>query len=270
MLLSSKTEIMRSFFSKLLLPATFCMALFIAAQTYAVTPEPPAKPSTYVVDMAGIIQSDYKARLSAYLKELEQKTTAQVIVLTVSSLDGDDISDLAQRLFERWKLGQKGKDNGLLILVALKDRKYRFHTGYGLENILPDSKLGSIGRDYLVPHFRKGDYGGGIFSATLAIINTIAAAQGVEITGMPKMKGRPNAKKSSSWSDWIWMGIFAVFFIPFILFNLFRRAIGGNRWGGGGYYGGGFGGGGFGGGGDSGFGGGGGGDSGGGGASGDW
>jgi uncharacterized protein len=266
MLLSSKTEIMRRFFLKLLIPATVCLALFIAAQTYAVTPEPPSTPHTYVVDMAGIIQKEYNARLNAHLKELEQKTTAQVIVLTVNSLDGDDITDLAQRIFEKWKLGKKGKDNGLLLIVSLKDRKYRFHTGYGLENILPDSKLGSIGRDHLVPHFRKGDYGGGIFSATLVIINTIAAAQGVEITGMPKAKARASSKKSSSWTDMIWIAIFAVFFIPFLLFSIFRRATGGSHWGGGGYYGGG----GFGGGGGGGFGGGGGGDSGGGGASGDW
>jgi uncharacterized protein len=86
-----------------------------------------------VVDLAGIIQKEYNAKLTAHLKELEQKTTAQVIVLTVQSLDGEDMSDFAQRTFEKWKLGQKEKNNGLLIVVSLKDRKYRFQTGYGLE-----------------------------------------------------------------------------------------------------------------------------------------
>jgi|WetSurMetagenome_2_1015567.scaffolds.fasta_scaffold01227_9 uncharacterized protein len=268
MRLSRKTGIMRRLLFKLLLLAAICAPPCIAAQAYAVTPEPPSTPRTYVVDMAGIIQKEHNAKLTAYLKELEQKTTAQVIILTVQSLDGEAIADFTQRTFEKWKLGKKGKDNGLLIVISLKDRKYRFHTGYGLEGILPDSKLGSIGRDYLVPYFRKGDYGSGIFSATLVIINTIAVAQGVEITGMPKTRGR--AQKSASWSDIVGIAIFAVFFIPFILFSLFRRATGGRSgggyWGGGGYYGGG----GFGGGGDSGFGGGGGGDSGGGGADGSW
>jgi uncharacterized protein len=261
---------MRSLLFYLLLFTVICMPPCVASDVYAVTPEPPSMPKTYVVDMANIIQKDYNTKLNAHLKELEQKTSTQVIILTVASLDGDDINDLAQRLAEKWKLGQKGKDNGLLILVALKDRKYRFHSGYGLENILPDSKLGSIGRDFLVPYFKKGDYGGGIFNATLVIIKTIAAAQGVEITGMPKASGRANSGKELSWMDMIWIAIFAVFFIPFILFSLFRRAMGsrsgGGYWGGGGYGGGGFGGGGFGGG----FGGGGGGDFGGGGAGGSW
>jgi len=250
-----------------------CLSLCAAPGSFAVTPEPPAMPKTYVVDLAGIIQKDYNAKLTAHLKELEQKTTAQVIVLTIQSLDGDDMADFAQRTFEKWKLGQKDKNNGLLIVVALKDRKYRFHTGYGLEGILPDSKLGSIGRDYLVPNFRKGDYGGGIFSATLVIIRTIAEAQGVEITGMPK--ARRAAQKASSLDDLPWPALLGIFLIPTILVFFILRKImsgrsggyGGGPWGGG--YGGGYGGG-FGGGGDSGFGGGGGGDSGGGGAGGDW
>ncbi|MBI4709638.1 MAG: TPM domain-containing protein, partial [Nitrospirae bacterium] len=83
---------------------------------------------------------------------------------------------------------QKGKDNGLLLLVSLRDKEYRFETGYGLESILPDSLIGSIGREYLVPNFRKGDYSSGIFLAVLAVANKIASNEGVEITGMPKFE----------------------------------------------------------------------------------
>jgi uncharacterized protein len=260
---------MRHLPAKFILLATVCLLLLAAGPSFGVTPQPPATPQTYVVDLAGIIQNDYKARLSAYLRELEQKTSAQVIILTVNSLDGEDIADLAQQTFVKWKLGKKGKDNGLLMVVALKDKKYRFHTGYGLEGTLPDSMLGSIGRDYLVPYFRKGDYGGGIFNATVVIVKTIANAQGAEITGIPKSSARANTKRSFSWTDLIWVAIGIVFFVPFLIYNLFRRATGGGRWGGG-YWGGGYGGGGFGGGGGGGFGGGGGGDSGGGGSSGGW
>ena len=269
--LSSKKTIMRHLPSKLILLTVICLLLFPAAPSVAVTPQPPATPHTYVVDLAGIIQGDYKAKLSAYLRELEQKTSAQFIILTVSSLDGEDIADVAQSTFEKWKLGKKGKDNGLLMIVALKDKKYRFHTGYGLEGTLPDSMLGSIGRDYLVPYFRKGDYGGGIFNATVVIVRTIAGVEGAEITGIPRAASRPQArpKKSFSWTDLIWIAVGLVFLVPFLIYSFFRRAAGGSRWGGGGGYwggGGGFGGGGGGGG----FGGGGGGDSGGGGSSGDW
>jgi uncharacterized protein len=226
-------------------------------------------PRTYVVDLAGIIPAEYQTRLNAYLKDLEVKTSAQVIVLTVKSLDNDDIADLAQRTFEKWKLGKKGKDNGLLIIVAPKERKYRIHTGYGLEQTLPDSLVGSIGRDYFVPYFRKGDYGAGIYNGTMACIQTIAKAEGVAIAGMPGASSGVNyrKKRSSGWTDYIWLALFPIAIVIFLISRLFS---GGGRYGGGGGYwyggGGGFGGGGGGGG----FGGGGGGDSGGGGAGGDW
>ena len=236
---------------------------------FAVTPEPPSKPVAYVMDLAGVISAETRARLNAYLKELEQKTGAQMVILTVDSLDGASIDDFSiQMAHDRWKLGQKGKDNGLLLVVAIKDKKYRIEVGYGLEGTLPDSLVGSIGRQYLVPYFRKGDYGAGIFNASLEMVKTIAAAQGVEITGMPKAAGVRYKKKSGfGLGDLIWFGILLVFIVPFLIFRSFTRPRG--YWGGGGF-GGGFGGGGFGGGGDSGFGGGGGGGFGGGGASGDW
>jgi uncharacterized protein len=138
----------------------------------------------YVFDPIGIIPGYYKMRLNKYLKELEMKTSAQVVVLTILSLDGENIDQFAQRTFAKMKLGQKGKDNGLLVVVAYKDRKYRFHTGHGLENILPDSHLAEIGRQYFVPYFKKGDYGAGIYQGTMAAARTIANAQGVQITEM--------------------------------------------------------------------------------------
>jgi uncharacterized protein len=247
--------------------------IFSAGASSAVTPEPPKMPHTYVVDLAGIIPGNYQAQLNSYLRELEVKTSAQAIVLTIRSLDGDDINDFTQRTFEKWKLGKKGKDNGLLIVISLKDRKYRFHTGYGMEGVLPDSLLGSIGREYFVPNFKKGDYGAGIYSGTMACIQTIAKAQGVEIAGMPRAAAsgvKYRKKQSFNWTDLIWIAIGIVFFVPFLIFRLLRSFTGRRYYGGGGGYWYGGGGGSFGGGGDSGFGGGGGGDSGGGGAGGDW
>ncbi|HMK57344.1 MAG TPA: TPM domain-containing protein [Dissulfurispiraceae bacterium] len=245
--------------------------LLVAHAAYAVTPEPPASPQAYVVDLAGILDSEVQARLNAYLKELEQKTSAQMVVLTIKSLDGDSIEDFSIRMaHEKWKLGQKGKDNGILLTVAVNDRKYRIEVGYGLEGTLPDSLVGTIGRQYLVPYFRKGDYGSGIFNATLEIIKTVAAAQNVEITGLPKASALQTKRgRGFSLSDLFWISILIMFAVPFI-FSLMRRRSYGGYWGGpGGFGGGGFGGG-FGGGSDGGFSGGGGGDFGGGGASGDW
>lgn len=162
----------------------YCLASTVSFAAAAV----PEMPDNYVVDLAGIINDDVELNLNAYLRELEQKTTAQVVVLTVQSLEGESIEEASLRTAEKWRLGQKGKDNGLLLFVSVQDRKYRFEVGYGLEGILPDSLVGSIGREYLVPYFRKGDYSGGIFLSALAAANKIASNEGVEITGMPKIE----------------------------------------------------------------------------------
>ncbi len=231
----------------------------------------PDKPFNHVVDLAGIINDDVETNLNSYLLELEQKTSAQMIVLSINSLEGESLEDFSLKVaHEKWKLGQKGKDNGVLLLVSLQDRKYRFEIGYGLESILPDSLVGSIGRDYLVPYFRKGDYSTGIFTATLAVINIIASDSGVEITGMPKLRTRPSPYDTAARRT---PNVFSIiltilFFIGLIylfirhprllLFLLLFSSIGGGRrsgWGGGGGFGGG--GGSFGGGGGGGFGGGG-------------
>ncbi|GAB4535058.1 MAG: hypothetical protein Fur0020_02150 [Thermodesulfovibrionia bacterium] len=234
-------------------------------------------PPDYVVDLAGIIHDDIERQLNAYLKELEEKTTAQVVILTIKSLDGEDIEGFSLRTAERWRLGKKGKDNGILITIAVEDRRYRFEVGYGLEGILPDSLVGSIGRQYLVPYFRKGDYSSGILYATLAVIKEIASHEGVELKGMPGLKPE-GTERDSSGTRVRRIGFFEVVFFIFItavliclfvryphLCLLFLLSSGGRR---GGWYGGS--GGGFGGGGFGGFGGGGGGGFGGGGASGRW
>ncbi len=173
----------------------FSLALFPFFSSFAgaSTPEPPAVPHDYVVDLAGVINADVRDRLNALLLELEQKTTAQVVVLTVQSLDGEDIESFSIDLaHKKWKLGQKGKDNGVLLVVAVQDRKYRFEIGYGLESVLPDSLVGTVGREYLVPYFKKGDYSSGIYAATLVVIQTIASSEGVQISGMPELS-RPRA-----------------------------------------------------------------------------
>jgi uncharacterized protein len=223
-----------------------------------------------VVDLAGIINDDVEANLNGYLLELEQKSTAQFIVLTINSLEGEALDDFAiKTAHEKWKLGQKGKDNGILLLVSLQDRKYRFEVGYGLESILPDSLVGSLGREYLVPNFRQGDYANGIFTAVLAVTNIIAADAGVEITGMPKVGVRGMGQGVRGKKPTLFSGILGIlFFIGLIymfikhprllLLLLAANMMGGGRrggWGGGGGFGGG--GGSFGGGGGGGFGGGG-------------
>ncbi len=269
---------MNSLHKKLVSIVFFILFLLPVPFAVASTPEPPAVPRDYVVDLAGVMNANTKVQLNALLHELEQKTTAQVLVLTVQSLDGEEIRSFGLKTAEKWKLGQKGKDNGALLIVAVQDRKYTIEVGYGLEGTLPDSLVGTIGREYLVPYFRKGDYGSGISAATLAVIQTIAASEGVSISGIPQLH---NYRENQD-GELNLKGLFSiiVFLIPLFFFFVRcplesqRKRIG-NTWMGGygGFGGGGSGGfGGFGGfgGGGGGFGGGGGGGFGGGGASGGW
>ena len=243
------------------------------ADLQAVTPPIPAQPPQYVVDLAGVLNAETRARLNARLKDLEAATTAQVVVLTVNSLEGEPIANFSHQTAVKWGIGQKGKDNGVLVTVAVKDRKYRIEVGYGLEATLPDSLVGSLGREYLVPNFRKGDFAGGIVAAISQIINKIAAGQRVEISGQEP--GHPAAAKTAGFLERLALTllfslltpILIIFFVILLLINIFswrRRGGGGGFW----YFGGG--GGGSWGGGDSGGFSGGGGDFGGGGASGDW
>jgi uncharacterized protein len=252
---------------RIFLPAFLFLAFLLVPSAFGVRPAIPEKPSNYVVDLAGIVDDAVETRLDNYLRELEQKTTAQVVVLTLTSLEGEALEDFSIRTaHNQWQLGQKGKDNGVLFTVSLNDRKYRLEVGYGLEGILPDSLVGSIGREYAVPNFQKGDYTSGIYAATLAVANIIASDQGVEIAGMPKMQPARSGRARRE------VGIFdtiltiviligaVILFIRhprLLLFLLLFSSMGGGRrsgWGGGGGFGGG---GSFGGGGGGGFGGGG-------------
>lgn len=247
--------------STLFLLAFLCLyAGSVSAETVI-----PDRPLNHVVDLAGIIDAAVEASLNRYLLELEQKTTAQMLILTITSLEGQSIDDLSLDIaHNRWKLGQKGKDNGMLLLVSFQDRKYRFETGYGLEGAIPDSLSGSIGRQYLVPYFQKGDYSSGIAAATLAVINIIADEAGVEIAGMPKMRISAERQKKPTLPGTILSILFLIGLIylfikhpRLLMLLLVANVLGGGRrsgWGGGGGFGGG---GSFGGGGGGGFGGGG-------------
>ena len=247
---------------------TLLILIFNTASTGHAVEIPPLPPNP-VVDLAGIIDDSVQTKLNRYLRELEQKTTAQMAILTVKSLQGESLEEFSITIaHNKWKLGQKGKDNGVLLVIALKERKYRIEVGYGLEGILPDSLVGSIGRQYLVPYFRKGDYSEGIYAATLAIANEIAKDAGVKITEMPAAgivsPAKVRQKSTGFLGKIISLLFFLVILIIFIknprsfLVLMLLSSMGGRRgpWGGSG---GGFGGGGFGsfGGGGGGFGGGG-------------
>ena len=233
-------------------------------------------PTGYVTDLAGAIAPETKARLEALCREVEEKTGAQIAVVTVHSLEGDSVENFAVNLYKQLGVGSKGDNRGVLLLVAPEEHKYRIEVGYGLEPVINDARAGDAGRA-MVPLLRQGDYSAAIEAGTWVLAKYIADDRGVTLSGRPPAtRQRREARRSSP------IGFWAILFIIWIIFSI-ARAGRGRRGGGGGWWigpmlggmGGGWRGGGFGGSsggysGGGGFGGFGGGSSGGGGASGSW
>jgi uncharacterized protein len=123
-----------------------------------------------VVDNAEILSPAARDRIAALLKAHEDKTSDQIAVLTLPTLDGESVEGYSTRVFEAWKLGQKGKDNGVLIVVVPKDRKMRIEVGYGLEGTLPDVTAARIIRNVMTPAFKANDYDKGVGDGAAAVI----------------------------------------------------------------------------------------------------
>ncbi len=123
-----------------------------------------------VVDDAEILSPATRERLAATSKAHEARTTNQVVVLTVPTLGGESVEEYANRVFAAWKLGQQGKDNGVLVLIVPNDRKMRIEVGYGLEGTLPDVAAARIIRDRMTPRFKAGDFDGGVAEGVDAIV----------------------------------------------------------------------------------------------------
>ena len=189
------------------------------------------QPYALVNDFANVISSDYRDKLTSLIQELEAKTSVEIAVVTIESISPYDENGYARLLFDNWKPGEKGKDNGVLVLLAVKERRWRIETGYGMEGILPDGLCGEIGRNYMVPYFKDGKYGEGLYYGVLRIYQIISKDINVESKG-------PSVD-------------FMLFLLPGILFILvisYAISVGRRHYDGSGYYGGYYGGSGFGGG----------------------
>jgi len=137
-----------------------------------------------VMDKAGIISPYDESILNSFLKEYQKATTAQIAIYIIPSLNGKDIHDYGTSLFNNWEVGAKNKNNGLLIVIALKDRKYFTITGAGIEDDLPDFLLDSWQKEILVPAFRNEDYGTGIREYVYRLAKAVAGAQGDDISSI--------------------------------------------------------------------------------------
>lgn len=227
----------------------FCISAVGAFAAYT-----PPRPTGYVNDFANVISKENFIKLDRLVQEVKSKTGAEIAVVTLQSLDGYPIEDIGLAIGRDWGVGEKGKDNGVVVVVAPNDRKMRIEVGYGLEGAIPDSAAGRIRDGYMIPYFKTGDYSSGIFYGTQAVAGAIAKEYGVQLSSSEAL---PEPVNSSSDSDDAPPGlvIFVLILLIIIRFRFpfvggYYGSSGGFGGGGGGF--GGFGGGGFGGGGCSG------------------
>jgi len=235
-----------------------CFLVLLLAASSPEAAENFPKPVGAVNDFAGVIPSQYKSGMDDLAREVLEKAGTSVVVATVTNIGDSDAEDYANRLYQSWGIGKKGEDEGVLIFLAVKERRVRIETGYGVEGILPDGLVGEILDRYVVPYLKQGDYGKGLSNAMTAVSTVIAKDAGVSLTGRP-VPDQPAKKQTRRGGNIIPLIILLLIMIPLLGTRQGREMI---PWllliffsGGGGGRGGGFGG--FGGGGCGGFGGGG-------------
>ncbi len=211
----------------------------------------------YVNDLAGIMDQNVKDRLESLTRLFERHTGNEIVVATIPSLEDSTVEDYAVELFEKWGIGKKGQDNGVLILVAPHEKKMRIEVGYGLEGSINDALAGRIIRDTMVPWFQKEDFGAGILNGTTEVIQIISKKNNIDFdvakaSGLGgqvrylKHTSEIQSRRGSSCVRGIGIIVFLIFFIPFFIRHPFLAlfllsGMGGGR-SRGGFGGGGFGG----------------------------
>ncbi len=248
---------------------TFFIALLLVSPGFGLN-EKDYKYTGWVNDYAGMLDAVTIDKLNMLINEVKDKTGAEIAVVTIKTLEGDSLEDFTNRLFNSWGVGVKGKDNGVMLLVASQERKIRIEVGYGLEGAINDGYAGSVIRDEIAPRFRMEAYADGVLAGVYTLAKKIAAEYNIEITSDQPVQSanayqnsdKRDLRKASPFEILIFL-IFMIFMLivfiknPWLFFLIMMGGRGGGGWGGGGGFGGG--GGGFGGG-----------SSGGGGASGGW
>jgi uncharacterized protein len=203
----------------------FFAAIPLTAAARAEDPTKLPQPTTYVSDFAGVVDADSKQQIEALCTEVYEKAHATIEVVTIQSLDGMPIENFATQLEDKWKVGAKGTDKGVLLIVVVKDHKWRIEVGYGLEGILNDAKVGDIGRS-VAPQLHQGQYGPGLLNGAQQVGNVIAADANVTLTQTPQqqpVEEQPVPTRSHGF-PWFKLILFLFFLLVF--------ARGGGRGGG--------------------------------------
>ena len=191
----------------------FLLLILIASSTFA--DDVPGY-SSYVNDYAGVISEKDKTSMEEVAKEVEEKTGAQIAVLTVKNMSPyTSIDDFSMAVAEKWKVGQKGKDNGIIIVLAMEERKIKIEVGYGLEGIINDAKAGRILDNNVIPYFRGGDFSAGLRRGMFKIADTIGTEMNVELDERAKMQ-------DNTMTEALCMIIFFIIFVS-IFVMMIRR-----------------------------------------------
>jgi len=186
-------------------------------------------PRGYVSDFAGIIDGASADSITALANELREKAGSELAVVTLRDLGGEEIDPVSTALFAQWGIGRKGKDDGVLILLSLAERKVKIEPGYGAEGPLPDGRCGAIIRHVMAPDLSAGRYGPGLLAGARSVAGAIAADRGVSITGSTTPpSGARTGREAPAWV------LLLVFFIILSVFMRIARAA--SRFGGMGPY----------------------------------
>ncbi len=178
------------------------------------------QPTGFINDYAGVLDAGMRDQLEAIATELKQKTKAEVAVAVIQSLEGDSIESYANILAEQWGVGDE-EDRGVLLLLAVEDRRMRIEVGYGIEPILPDGRAGEI-REQMRPTLQAGDYDRAVAIGFLGIAQVVAADAGVSLTGAAAGRQRAPRRRRSRGILGLWP---LIFFLPFLFGR--RRGTGG-------------------------------------------
>lgn len=174
-------------------------------------------PQGWVNDFGNVIPAATERRIEAICEEVKQKTGAEISVVTVTTVGDEHYTDYANKLFEKWGIGEKGKDNGVLLFQAVQERSFRIEVGYGLEGIIPDGLAGEIRDSYVFPYFKKNDFGNGHLNGVMAIASVIAKDAGVQITGSVPVRRQVRGHRRRSGGS----GILKILMLA-LLFLFFR------------------------------------------------
>lgn len=151
-----------------------------------------------VVDKANVLTKSEENSIEEFITQVESQTTAQIAVLTLPSLQGETLERYSIKVAEEWEIGQEGKDNGVIILLALEERKIRIEVGYGLEGDLTDIKSDYIIRNLMLPEFKNGDYARGLYSGVNAVSGVILKTADISPEQLKEAQRTEERRSSSS------------------------------------------------------------------------